>query len=91
MRSGVIAMNEEDKTTIRLLIREELREASKSGLLLSDEQKRLVLEWLATHERRRKMLANIIQSAAGWLVIVIIGGLGIAVWHYLSHKFLKGG
>ena len=80
----------EEITTVRQVVREELRMAKAEGALLTDDERVLVREWIEARKTRKRLLAGMAHSIVGWFIIAFLGGIGIAVWEFVKRKLGNG-
>lgn len=85
-RSGYVALDDQLLAAIRGAVRAELADAAKDGRILSDEDRRAVTDWVRSRERWLQMRDRIMQNTLGWLIVVAVGGVGLAVWEWFKRQ-----
>ena len=77
--------NLEEREALKSVIRQERIEAMRDGFVLTDEERAWVREEIRRHYRREQTWDKVKQSVAGWLIVAIIGGIGIVVFETARH------
>ena len=72
--------------TIRSVVREEFTAAAKDGRLLSDTDQHDLRDWLKLRKTQAEMRRKLLGNTIGWVIIVVVGGLGLAVWEAIKYR-----
>lgn len=74
---------------IRTIVREELHTAMKDGHILNGEDQHTIRAWLRQRKSQDDFRRKLVGNTIGWLVIVGVGGLGLAVWEAIKTRIYQ--
>lgn len=83
-RTGYVTLDDQLLSAIRGAVRAELADAARDGRILSDEDRRAVTDWIDSRRRWLQLRDRVVQNTLGWLVVAVIGGVGLAVWEWVK-------
>lgn len=75
---------------IRDGVRAELDHAIDEGRLLGRDDVATLHEWIRNRQRWEMLREKMVGTAAGWLVILFLSAIGLAVWEYFKSKVNNG-
>lgn len=90
--ASVNASRDDHKAVVREAVAEELEHRRRipedmhlehhefTSMLIERERERA-----HCRKRRSALIDRVVEQAAGWSVILLLAGIGTAVWHYVTH------
>ena len=76
-------MDDHDLKQIREIIHTEMVQAQRDGRLLSDSERIWLRNQIEHQERIKRFWTAVAQRTVGWLIIAVLGGIGLAIWEWL--------